>query len=200
MSLASSWKHFGILFVLVATSALYGCASQGSSLPKGPKPYEPSKNQLDKHRPVIQADIDRSIKIRNKFIEFYNNSKFDAAYSELKPLSAPDYPIDNISDWQKVFLNQGDVLLMQIVAAYGRDKALFKLASEETGYSEKRCVKLLRRAAENENSWADLTTWAKCHARSHKDPASCEKQVEKLEKNIVGISLVIGKSSGYCRD
>jgi hypothetical protein len=115
-------------------------------------------------------------------------------------MSTSDYPVKktDLDSWKKVFINQGDVMMVQIVAAHSGDRELFDYVTSGTGYEQKRCIALIQQIADAD--WSGLQSWVQCYANNGKQPRRCSSYLYKLSQQVNGIEKVLGEPSGFCRD
>ena len=205
-----------VLFQIVLLSALSGgCSlfrSEGSnqatqsyqpalSAPQVsvPAPYFPPPSIVDSFRPATQEDVDRTVAVRNKFIQLYNAANFLGAYSQAKPLASADYPINksDVHSWRRIFVNVGDVLLLQRVASFRDDKVLFDFVTEWLGHSEHKCVVAAAKTASKD--WQGLVRWTQCYATNRLQRSACSTLQTQLERQSPEIALLLGEPSGACR-
>ena len=186
---------------LVASLLLTACTATVPPSPQAvAEPYVPPSGVIQpQYRAPTQADVDRAIAVRDKFVEHYNANRFHAAYSQIKPLAASDNPIArrDYRVWQKVFVNAGDVMLMQYVAAYVEDIELFSFVSEELAFSSNICVSALAKAGRER--WSTLTLWVKCYLSNAKQRGMCITIQRDLQRTIPEIAGPLGEPSGVCR-
>jgi hypothetical protein len=154
--------------------------------------------ETKKQRTPTQESIKNTISIRDKFLHFYNENSFDAAHSQIVPIAVTDYPIasDDIKTWRHIFTTQGDILMIQIVAAYQDNKELFDFITNKAILPKDSCVHILKNTAEY--NWTVFHNWAVCYSENNKNPGECMDYVEELSRGVINIENVLGPPSGFC--
>lgn len=176
--------------------------SSSSTLPTPatpPQVYVPPATGLEAFRPATQSDVDRTVSIRDKFIQLYSVGNFIGAHSQIRPLASADYPISksDVAAWRRVFINAGDVLLMQVVAAARNDKPLFDFVTNSLGFSTHKCVAAAAVAANRR--WDLLVSWSACYGNNRLQRSPCAHFKRALENHVPEIGPLLSEPTGACR-